>query len=94
MSTTVTTTPAGPTTTQGEEEWQLESTSTSAGTIIVRFRTSEVVLDSATPSAGFAVDVKESGPPRVRVEFDDGENEVEYRAEWKEGSLVIDVDEN
>ena len=55
------------------------------------FRPNEVVLDGATPSPGFTVDVEKQGPPEVRVEFESEATRIEVRVRW-DGKLVIDVE--
>jgi hypothetical protein len=59
--------------------------------VVVSFRPGEVVLNGATPAAGFAVDVEKQGPPEVRVEFESGAARFEVRVDW-DGKLVIDVE--
>ena len=57
---------------------------------MVSYRPGEVILDGATPTAGFTVDVDKQGPPEVRVEFESDTAKVEVRVEWDD-MLVIDV---
>jgi hypothetical protein len=63
---------------------------TAGGTLVVSYRPGEVVLDGATPAAGFTVDVDKQGPPEVRVEFESETAKVEVRVEW-DGKLVTDI---
>jgi hypothetical protein len=58
--------------------------------VVVSYRPGEVILDGATPAAGFTVDVDKQGPPDVRVEFESEATKVEVRVEWAD-KLVIDV---
>jgi len=58
--------------------------------VVISYRPGEVVLDGATPAAGFTVEVDEQGPPEVRVEFESDTAKVEVRVEW-DGELVIDL---
>ena len=64
------------------------------GTVVVRYRPGEVELQAATPAPGFAVEIDDAGPPRVRVEFDSDEVEARIEVRWDNGSLDIDIDEN
>jgi hypothetical protein len=63
---------------------------TDGGSVVVSYRPGEVILDGATPAAGFTVDVDKQGPPNVRVEFESEDTKVEVRIEWAD-KLVIDV---
>ena len=58
--------------------------------MVISYRPGEVVLDGATPAAGFTVEVEKQGPPEVRVEFESDTAKVEVRVEW-DGKLVIDI---
>jgi hypothetical protein len=62
------------------------------GSVSIRFRSTSVELVVATPSAGYRVEVEDSGPARVRVRFrsDDHETRIEARA----GSTTATVSEN
>jgi hypothetical protein len=71
--------------------WQIKTIPTDGGNVVVSFRSGEVVLDGATPAAGFTVDVEKQGPPEVRVEFESDETRIEVRVKW-DGKLVIDVE--
>jgi hypothetical protein len=62
--------------------------------VVVRYRPGEVELQAATPAPGFAVEIDDAGPPRVRVEFDSDEVEARIEVRWENGSLDIDIDEN
>ena len=61
---------------------------------MVRYRPGEVELQAATPAPGFAVEIDDHGPDRVRVEFDSEDVEVRIEVRWENGSLNIDIDEN
>jgi hypothetical protein len=70
--------------------WQVKTIPTDGGTVVVSYRPGEVVLDGATPAAGFTVDVDKGGPPEVRVEFESESTKIEVRVQW-DGKLVIDL---
>lgn len=61
---------------------------------MVRYRPEEVELQAATPVPGFSVEVDESGPPRVRVEFENDLAEVRVEVRWEDDGLDIDIDED
>ena len=61
---------------------------------MVRHRPGEVELQAATPAPGFAVEIDDDGPERVRVEFVSDDVEVRVEVRWENGSLDIDVDGN
>lgn len=50
-------------------------------------------LVAASPSFGYSMEIKESGPEKVRVDFDSDEDEISVRAEWEDGRLVTEIDE-
>jgi hypothetical protein len=62
--------------------------------VVVRYRPDEVELQAATPAPGFAVEIDDDGPPRVRVEFVSGDLEVRVEVRWENGQLDIRIDEN
>ena len=62
--------------------------------MVVRYRTGEVELVTATPASGFVTEVDEAGPPRVRVEFKAEDSESEIRVEWEDGQLDVEIDES
>lgn len=59
--------------------------------MVVRYRPGEVTLQAATPAPGFAVEIDDGGPPRVRVEFESDESDVRVEVRWEDGGLDIDV---
>lgn len=89
-STTTTT----PTETAIAEDWQVATIPTLGGTVVVSYRSGEVVLGAATPSPGFTVEVDKEGPPEVEVEFEGATLRVEVRVRWQDGQLEVEVDEN
>lgn len=72
--------------------WSLRSVSSPGGVVVVRYRPGEVELQAATPLPGFAVEIDDPGPPRVRVEFESADSDVRVEVRWKDGALEIDVD--
>lgn len=61
---------------------------------MVRYRPGEVELQAATPASGFAVEIDDDGPDRVRVEFESDDLEVRVEVRWENGDLDIRIDEN
>lgn len=60
---------------------------------MIRHRPGEVELKAATPAAGFAVEIDDSGPSRVRVEFESEDTDIRVQAEWEGGELVVSIDD-
>jgi hypothetical protein len=52
-----------------------------------------VDLDAAAPYAGFTMDVEDSGPEKVRVEFRSDDHRSEIDIEWDGGSLNVETEE-
>jgi hypothetical protein len=50
-----------------------------------------ITLQGAVPASGWTVDVEESGPERVRVEFEQGEQEHKVTVRCGEGRLVSET---
>jgi len=75
-------------------EWTVRTINSVGGSVVVRHRPGEVELQAATPAPGFAVEIDDDGPERVRVEFDSGNVEVRVEVRWESGSLDVDVDEH
>lgn len=65
---------------------------TVGGTVTVRVVADNVMYLSAVPNPGFAVDVKEAGPPRVRVELVSAATAVEVRVRWRDQHLDISIE--
>jgi len=89
VSTTATSS-SGSTSTSTAASWQVKTIPTAGGTVVVSYRPGEVILDGATPAAGFTVEVEKQGPPHVKVKFESEETHVEVQVSW-DAKLVIDV---
>jgi hypothetical protein len=72
----------------------VRSVTTAGGTVVFRYRPEDVELQAATPAPGFDVELKDSGPQRVRVEFESEESDIRVEAEWKDGELDIRVSDD
>jgi hypothetical protein len=62
--------------------------------VVIRYRPEEVGLEAATPSPGFQVEIDNSGPERVRVEFESDSKDIRVEARWENGSLDVKVSES
>ena len=95
-STTTTTTPTPSTTapqetTTTEGSWMIEKVSTAGGTVVLKYRPDEVVLQTATPAPGFRAEVEKWGPPEVELEFESDHSKFEIRAKWDGGDLKVEI---
>jgi hypothetical protein len=63
------------------------------GTVIIRHRPGVVELQAATPASGFSVEVDDSGPTRVRVEFESDDADIRVEARWQDGELEVTVED-
>ena len=93
-TTSIVTTAPPTTTTRQPASWTVKAITTPGGTVVVRYRPEEVVLQTATPAPGFQAEVEKPGPPDVEVEFETETVKVELRAEWEEGDLKVEISES
>jgi len=64
------------------------------GWVTIAYGPGIVELVSAAPNPGFSIEVKESGPDRVEVEFESDEHDSEFRAdETSSGAPSIEIEE-
>lgn len=75
-----------------EAAWSSDTIATAGGTVVVSYRTGEVMLSSASPASGFAADIKKPGPPEVDVEFESESAKFRVRAEWSNGRLSVETE--
>lgn len=73
------------------EAWSVRTIATDGGTVVVRHRPNEVELQAATPLPGFQMEIDDTGPQRVRVEFESDDLDIRVDVEWSDGSLDVDV---
>jgi hypothetical protein len=85
------TSPQPTTTSPGSDSWSIKSIATSGGTVVVKYRDHEVILQTATPAPGFKTEVEQTGPPEVKVEFESETSKVEIRAKAENGVLDVDT---
>lgn len=72
--------------------WEARTVQSGGGTVTVRAAPGAVEFVSAVPAPGFAVEVDDDGPTRVRVEFESDAERFEVRIEWDGSELVISID--
>ncbi len=75
-----------------ESAWSSRTIPTEGGIVVVSYRPEEVQLGSASPAAGFAAEIKKSGPPEVDVEFESESAKYRVRARWAAGDLTVEVE--
>jgi hypothetical protein len=64
----------------------------SAGSVTVECQGPRISLQGAQPNAGWSIDVDDSGPDKVRVDFESGERRTRVMAECVGGTPRFDVD--
>ena len=77
-----------------DAEWSLRTVNTSGGRVVIRYRPEQVELQAATPAPGFEVELDDTGPQRVRVEFESEDRDIRVEARWANGSLDVEVSES
>jgi len=87
---TTTSTTGTPTTTVPPETGPF-SYASEGGTVTISCLGDEISLNGAIPSSGFAVEIKDSGPDEVRVEFRTDETEIEVRVECEAGIPDVEI---
>jgi len=92
---TSTSTGPGTSTSQGATDtttgWAVRTITTPGGNVIISYRPGAVMLQTATPTPGFAVEVHQSGPDRVRVEFESDQDDIRVEVEWEDGALDVAI---
>lgn len=88
---TTTSTTVVPADDTSQETWTTHTEGTPGGSVVLRYREDEVMLQAVSPAPGFQVEVNKEGPPEVDVEFQGVALKVRVRAEWREGRLDLDV---
>jgi hypothetical protein len=87
------TSPSAPVSTDAAAEWSVRTVNSAGGTVIIRHRPGVVELQAATPASGFSVEVDDSGPTRVRVEFESDDADIRVEARWQDGELEVTVED-
>lgn len=76
-----------------EEDWQVHTVTTVGGTVIVRYRTGAVELQAATPLPGFEMEIDDTGPARVRVEFESYQADIRVDVEPEGDSIAVEIED-
>jgi hypothetical protein len=92
-TTSPTTSSSAPSSTDPASEWSVRTVNSAGGTVVVRHRPGEVELQAATPASGFSVEIDDSGPTRVRVEFENDDDDIRVEIRWRDGELDISIDD-
>jgi hypothetical protein len=92
-STSTPTATSTPPSTETAAEWSVRTVNSAGGTVVVRHRPGEVELQAATPASGFSVEIDDSGPDRVRVEFEADDADIRVEVRWQAGELEISVED-
>jgi len=69
---------------------------TSGGTVRIGISDPSVTFSGAVPNPGWKVNVDHAGPDKVKVTFkqnDHDGNEIEFRAQFDHGELVVSIDD-
>ena len=80
------------TTTAGPQSGQIETFTTSGGTVTLEVTGDEIRLLGATPNSGYTVSEKELSDTKVEIEFRSAEHEVVFHAELHGGELQTSVE--
>lgn len=90
-STTTTTVPS--TTTTSPPRAEIRSYDLIGGVVTVEIGSSTVTLAGASPKPGFTMEVEDSGPRKVEVEFTSNNHESQFSGEFKDGAFAPEIQE-
>jgi len=91
---TTTTTVAATTTTTTPSATDIRSYDLIGGVVTVEIGSSTVHLAGASPKSGFRMEVENSGPKKVEVEFKSDDHESKFSGEFKDGTFVPEIEES
>jgi hypothetical protein len=89
-----TTTTAAPTTTTTPPPTEIRSYELIGGSVTVEVGNGTVGLAGASPKAGFSMDVENSGPEKVEVEFESDHHESSFSARFRDGVFTPEIEES
>ena len=89
-----TTTTAAPTTTTIAPTTEIRSYELIGGSVTVEVGNGTVGLAGASPKAGFSMDVENSGPEKVEVEFESDHHESSFSARFRDGVFTPEIEES
>jgi len=91
--TTTTTTKPPTTTTTSARATEIRSYELVGGSVTVEVGANTVGLAGASPKAGFSMDVENSGPEKVEVEFRSEDHESQFSGRFEDGTFVPKIEE-
>ncbi len=93
-TTTTTTAPATTTTTTSTPPTEIRSYDLVGGTVSVEIGDGTVRLAGASPKPGFTMEVENSGPEKVEVEFHNDDHESHFTGKFEDGRFEPSIDES
>lgn len=88
-----TTTATPPTTTTAPPSTEIRSYDLVGGSVTVEVGSNTVGLAGASPKAGFSMEVENSGPEKVEVEFKSEDHKSHFSAKFEDGVFVPKIEE-
>lgn len=88
-----TTTTTTPTTTTVAPSTEIRSYDLVGGSVTVEVGSTTVNLSGASPKPGFGMDVENSGPEKVEVEFESEDHDSHFSAQFEDGVFVPQIEE-
>ena len=82
-----------PTTTTAPPSTEIRSYDLVGGSVTVEVGTNTVRLAGASPKAGFSMEVENSGPEKVEVEFKNEDHESKFSGRFEDGTFVPKIEE-
>ena len=92
-TTTTTTPPTTTTTTTSPPATEIRSYDLVGGSVTVEVGGDSVRLAGASPKAGYSMDVENSGPEKVEVEFKSEHHESHFSGRFEDGVFVPEIEE-
>lgn len=71
----------------------VETIISAGGTVTVSYDNGQVRLQGAAPAFGYSMEIEDTGPDKVRVDFESEDSNVSVRVEWEGDSLDIELNE-
>jgi hypothetical protein len=94
QTTTTTTEVPAPTTTTDAPTSEIRSYVLVGGSVSVEIGDGVVRLAGASPNSGFTMEVEDSGPEKVEVEFHNDGHESKFSGEFEDGEFVPSISES
>jgi len=93
-TTTTTTTSPATTTTTSTPTTEVRSYELIGGSVSVEIGDGTVRLAGASPKPGFTMEVENSGPEKVEVEFHNDDHESQFTGKFEDGRFTPSIDES